>query len=393
MAIPLIYNIRHMQQRPVGTAATAIGIALVVAILVAALALANGFRAALVATGSPDNVIVLRKGADSELSSGVSRDAANIIRSLNDIARDPATGRQLASAEVYVNVNKPRLGQTGTSNVSVRGIDVEGLALRQSAPTRFRITEGRMFQPGAPEVIVGTRIARRFANCGLGEKMRFGQREVTVVGHFSAGGSGFESEIWGDNEVLMPLFRGDVFQSLSFRLQNPGRFAAVKKLLETDPRLRVDVHRESEFYARQSELLTNLMRFAGIFISVIMAVGAIFAAMNTMFAAVGSRTREIAVLLTLGFRPGSIMLSFLAESVLLALIGGVLGCLLALPINGLTTSTTNWSSFSELAFAFRVTPIAMLAGLLFAVAMGVVGGFLPARRAAKQRLAVSLRGQ
>ena len=248
-----------------------------------------------------------------------------------------------------------------------------------------------MFTPGTDEVVVGQRIARRFANCAVGEKIRFQQRDFTVVGHFTAGGASFESEIWGDAAVLMPALSRDGFQTVTFRMKDPARFAEIKKRLEADPRLQVQIERERDFYAQQSELLTNLIRFMGVFITGIMAVGAIFGAMNTMYAAVGSRTREIAMLLVLGFRPFEVMLSFMLESVILALIGGLIGCLLALPINGIATSTTNFQSFSELAFAFRVTPAALIAGLLFAVAMGVVGGILPARAASRQPLARALR--
>lgn len=384
--VPLMYSVQGIRNRPASTAATAVGIALVVAIFVGALAMANGFRAALVATGSEDNVIVLRKGADSELSSGITLERAAIIRSLNEIAVD-GSGHPLVSAEVVVNTNKPRLGQAGSSNVNVRGIDLSGLALRGGV----KIVDGRMFTPGAGEVIVGKRITNRFANCKIGDTIRFGTRDVKVVGLFTAGGSAFESEIWGDNKVLMPLFRGDVYQSITFRLKDPAQFAGLKARLEKDPRLQVDVKREIEFYADQSNGLTTLLRVAGIFISLIMAVGAIFAAMNTMFAAVGARTREIAVLLTLGFTPGSVRNSFLLESVLLSMIGGALGCVLALPINGLTTSTTNFASFSEVAFAFQVTPSIMLFGILFSMVMGLVGGVLPARRASRQQLATALR--
>lgn len=386
MALPLSYNFRNVFQRPAATLTTALGVAFTVSILIGALALAAGFQAALMKTGSDDNVIVLRKGADSEISSGIVRDAANILRAHPEVATT-ADGRPLASAEVVVLTNKPRLGQPGSSNMTVRGVDPEGMSLRSGV----RVIEGRMFEPGAAEIIVGKRIASRFADCRIGDKQRFGQRDFTVVGHFEAGGSGFESEIWGDNKVLMPVFRGDVFQSVTFRMRNPSHFDALKKELEADPRLHVDVKRESEYYTSQSEMLANVIRFAGVFIVVIMAVGAVFGAMNTMYASVGARTREIATLLILGFSPGSVMLSFVIESLILALIGGVIGCLLALPINGIVTSTTNFSSFSEVAFAFRITPRALAAGLAFAAAMGIVGGFLPALRAARQPLAQSVR--
>ncbi len=386
MAIPLSYNLRNIVQRPVATLTTALGVAFTVAILIGALALASGFQAALLETGSDDNLLVLRKGADSEISSGIGRDAANIIRAHPDVAVG-ADGRPLASAEVVVLTNQPRLGQPGSSNMTVRGVDPQALVFR----SKVRITSGRMFAPGAAEIVVGRRIARRFAGCGIGDHLRFGQRDFTVVGHFGAGGSSFESEIWGDNEVLMPVFRGDVFQSVTFRMRDPRRFAVLKQEIESDPRLGVDVHREREFYRDQSAMLAGVMRFAGVFIVVIMAVGAVFGAMNTMYAAVGSRTREIATLLILGFSPLAVMGSFLVESVLLSLLGGALGCLIALPINGIVTSTTNFTSFSEVAFAFRVTPRALGVGLLFAAAMGVAGGFLPALRAARRPLAQSVR--
>jgi putative ABC transport system permease protein len=386
MALPLSYNVRNVFQRPVSTITTAVGVALTVAILIGALALAAGFQRALVQTGSRDNVILLRKGADSEISSGIERDAANIVRALPDVAQS-ADGRALVSPEVVVLINKPRLGQPGFSNVTVRGIDPEGFVLRD----RLKIVEGRMFTPGSGEVIIGQRISRRFEHCGIGDRIRFGQQDFTVVGHFTTGGSSFESEIWGDNKVLMPVFRGDVFQSVTFRMKDPARYDALKVEIERDPRLQLDVKRESEFYAGQSEMLANVIRIAGVFIVLIMAVGAIFGAMNTMFASVGARTREIATLLILGFSPAAIMVSFVLESVILSLLGGVLGCLLALPINGIVTSTTNFSSFSEVAFAFLVTPGAMLAGLIFAAGMGLIGGFLPALQAARQPLAKSLR--
>ena len=388
MPIPIVYNVRNVVQRPWTTLATGWGIAMVVMILVGAFALASGFQAALVESGSPDNAIVMRVGADSEISSGVSRDAANVIRALPDVAPGP-DGKPLVSADMVVLTNLPRIGGSGgTSNVTIRGVDASSFALRD----QVKITSGRMFTPGTGEVIVGRRISTRFRGLALGDRVTFGQQSFAVVGLFSAAGSAFESEIWGDNAVLMPAFdRTDAFQSVTFRMRNPAQFEELKKRLQGDPRLGVQVKTERAFYSEQSRLLAGMIRAAGVLITLIMAVGAIFGAMNTMYAAVGQRTREIAVLLTLGFSPGAIMASFMAESVILCLIGGALGCLLALPINGITTSTTNWSSFSEVAFAFRVTPIGIALGLSFSALLGVVGGFLPARQAANQPLAGSLR--
>lgn len=386
MAIPISYNIRSLIQRPMSALGTALGLGLVVTVLIGALALASGFQKALVETGSPQNVLVLRTGADSEISSGVSRDAANILRALPEVAKD-AQGQPQISAELVVLTNLDRIGQSGSSNVPIRGINPEGIAFR----SQVKIVDGRMFAPGTDEVIVGQRLPRRFAHTQLGDKLRFGQRDFVVVGHFAADGSAFESEIWGDGTVLGPAFNRDGFQSVTFRIQDPSRFADLKQRLEKDPRLAVQVMTERDFYKNQSKLLSGVIRGAGIMITLIMAIGAIFGAMNTMYAAVGARTREIATLLVLGFTPFAVMISFMFESILLALLGGLLGCLLALPINGITTSTTNWASFSEVAFAFRVTPVAMGIGLVFAMLMGLAGGFFPALKAARQPLARSLR--
>jgi putative ABC transport system permease protein len=385
MSIPLIYNLRSIAQRPLSTAMTALGIALVVAVFVAMLALANGFRAALVRTGSPNNVIVLRRGADAELTSGISRESARLIAADPRIATDSA-GRPLVSAEVFVVINIPRAVGEGVNNVVARGVNERALAVRN-----IQIVAGRMFHSGRAEVIVGQKIVPRFANTGIGDTLRIANRDWVVVGHFTAGGSALESEIWGENEQFMPVFRGQVFQSVIFRLRDPRAFDEVKRTLEGDQRLTVQVQRESAFYAGQATMLTRILTFLAVMITTIMAVGAVFGAVNTMYAAVSSRTPEIAVLLTLGFRPRSILASFLTESAAIALLGGIAGGLLALPINGIVTSTTNWNSFSEVAFAFRVTPGLLLSGAGFAVVMGLVGGFFPAWRAARLQVVQAIR--
>ena len=386
MSIPFNYNFRSVMRRPIGTFTTALGIGFTIAILIAALALAEGFRTTLTSAGSPKNMLVLRKGADSEISSGIGRDAAAILRSLPDVASGP-DGRPLASAEMVVVSNLKRIGQPGSSNVTLRGVDLSAVGVRATP----KAVEGRMFTPGSDEVVVGRRISGRFEHCRIGDELVFQKRPFKVVGHFEANGSAYESEIWGDANVLMPVMRRDAFQVVVLRMKDKARFPAIKKLVEEDPRLGVQANREDEFYAEQSKTLTGLLKTVGIFITVIMSIGALFGAVNTMFASVGSRTREIATLLVLGFRPWSVMLSFVIESVIIALIGGVIGCLLALPINGLTTSTTNFQSFSEVAFAFKVTPGTMMTGMVFAAVMGVLGGFLPALGAARQSLATSLR--
>jgi len=387
MAIPLVYNVRNVIQRPVGTLTTAAGIGLTVAILIAALALAIGFRTTLVTTGSPDKVVILRKGADSEISSGVGRDEVEILRALPDVAIG-GDGRPEFSAEMVVVSNLKRIGQPGSSNVTLRGVDLASIGVRATP----QMVAGRMFTPGTDEVVVGRKIAPRFEHCAIGDKIVFQNRPFTVVGHFATGGSSLESEIWGDANVLMPVMhRENAYQVALFRMKDPSRFDALKRLIERDPRLGVQADREDRFYTEQSAALTVVLSTVGVFITVIMSVGALFGAANTMFASIGARTREIATLLVLGFRPGAIMASFVIESVLIGLIGGVLGCLIALPINGITTSTTNFQSFSEVAFAFRVTPFTLLIGMVFAAGMGLVGGFLPALRASRQSLAAALR--
>ncbi len=386
MKIPIIYNLRSLRQRPASTLTTALGMALVVAVFVAMNALANGFMAALVSTGSADNVIVLRKGATQEMNSGIARPSASIITGLPFVASG-TDNLPMVSPETFVVVPLERANNAGMANVVVRGVSPRAFEVRRG----IRITGGRAFRSGAREVVVGAAFASRFPNSGVGETLKFAEEEWTVVGHFSADGSSFESEIWGENEQLMPVFRGEIFQSVTFRMKDPGSFDGVKKTLEGDSRLQVDAFREHQFYADQSTMLATILKFIAIFIASIMAVGAVFGAVNTMYAAVATRAPEIGVLLTLGFRPRSVMGSFLLEAVLIATLGGALGCLIALPINGLVTSTTNWASFSEVAFAFRVTPALLLNGMIFAITMGFIGGLLPARAAAKQHVVDALR--
>lgn len=388
MAIPLQYNLRNLRVRRTATLMTAGGIALVVAILVLTLALANGFREALVVTGRPDNVIITRAGSNSEVMSGFPRETARIIEASPEVARLP-DGQPFAVSEVVVVTNlKKRSDPRASSNVTVRGADSRALLIRPDV----RIAEGRMYRPGAPEVIVGRSISERFAGCGLGESVRFGTQDWIVVGIFEAGGSSFESEIWGDRETLAPNFdRGNAISSQTLRLTTRERLSAFQARLEADPRLRVDAAREDLFYAAQSEQLANVIRALGFFLVAIMAAGAVFGALNTMYAAVGARAKEIGTMLALGFTPRSILLSFLAESILLCSLGGVLGCLLALPIHGVSTGTTNWSNFSEVAFQFRITPGILLAGFLASVILGAIGGYFPARNAARRTVSEALR--
>jgi ABC-type antimicrobial peptide transport system permease subunit len=386
MNIPLIYNVRSLLRRPVTSAMTAVGVALVVAVFIAMLALANGFKMALVRTGSPDNVLVLRKGADSELSSGISRANAAIMAALPQVATG-SDGRPLASPEVFVPMSLDAATGGGDRLIVTRGVSAQAFEVRQNV----RIVAGRRFASGRDEVIIGSAIAPRLAHSAVGDTIHFAGRGWLVAGHFSAGGSAFESEIWGENEQLMPILRGEFFQVVALRLRSAALFDEVKLILEDDRRLQVDARRESEFYAAQNGVLRLILNFLAVFITGIMAIGAVFGAVNTMYAAVASRTGEIAVLLTLGFKPRSVLASFLTEATFLALVGGFLGCLVALPINGIVTSTTNWSSFSTIAFSFLVTPRILLEGLIFSVVMGVLGGYFPARRAAQMPVVQAIR--
>ena len=387
MKIPLIYNWRSLLGRPVSTAFTAVGIALVVAVFIGMLALANGFAAALITTGSTQNALVLRKGADSEMASGIDRASSDVIAADPHIAKGP-DGAPLVSKEVYVVIPFGRIQDTSqVANVVLRGISDKVWQVREN----LVVTEGQRPSPGRNEVCVGQKLIDRFPHMGVGDAVTIAGRPWTVVCHFSAGGSSFESEVWGMNEQVMPVLRGDVFQSVTFRLADPAGFDEAKRALESDQRIGVDVHRESDFYTQQSQLLGTILKILAVMITSIMAVGAIFGAVNTMYAAVASRAPEIAVLLTLGFRPRSILASFVAESALIALVGGALGCLIALPVNGIVTSTTNWASFSEVAFSFRITPGLLLAGVSFAFVMGIVGGFFPAWRAARMEVVKALR--
>jgi len=386
--IPLIYNVRSVLQRPVSTAFTALGIGLVVAVFIAMLALANGFTTALAKTGGDDNVLVMRKGADSEMSSEIGRADVNIIGSFPHVALG-SDGKPLVSPETYIVMNLQRRGadSVGLANVVIRGVSLRAFEVRKNITI-----EGRPFASGQSEICLGDKIVPRYKNTAIGDKLRFAGRDWTVVCHFSAAGSSFESEVWGEVEQFQSVMRGgNSFQSVTFRLKDPNGFADAKRALEGDQRLQVDAHMESKYYADQSKLLGAMLSFLAVMITSIMSVGAIFGAVNTMYASISSRTPEIAVLLTLGFKPRNVLLSFLAESAVIAFFGGILGCLIALPINGVVTSTTNWSSFSEIAFAFRVTPQLLVSGVIFAVVMGVLGGFFPARMASRMPVVQALR--
>jgi putative ABC transport system permease protein len=387
MAVPLAYNIRSAMQRWTSSLVAIIGIAGTVAVFIAMLALARGFKATLVSSGLPQNAIVQQSGADSEMTSVIAVDALRVVEDAPQVARRGT--EPLVSAEVVVIANLPLRGGTGDANVQMRGVSERVLAVRDNV----RVTRGRFLRPGLSEIVVGTNAASAYAGLDLGASVRIGAGTWHVVGIFDANGSAFDSEIWADATVVNGAYQRPpgVFQSVTTRLRSADDFPAFKAMLERDPRARLQAVREADYYEAQSHTVTTLITVLGGLVAVVMGLGAVLGALNTMYSAVAERSREIAVLRALGFGGGSVVMAFVVESMWIALIGGVLGCLLALPVNGITTGTMNWQTFSHLAFAFRITPDLLGLGLAFAVLMGLVGGVPPAIRAARANVSRTLR--
>jgi putative ABC transport system permease protein len=386
MQVPLSYSLRNLWTRKLTTALTAGGMALVVFVFATVLMLDEGLKKTLVDTGQPDNVVVTRRAAGTEVQSGVERAAAAVVESLPQVALGEGGARQV-SKELVVLISLNKRDSDKPANVIIRGVAPMGLTLRP----QVKIVAGRMFRSGSNEIVAGRSIAERFAHSGLGESVRFGGREWVVVGLFDAAKSGFDSEIWGDVDQLMPAFRRPVYSSLIFRLNDAGQFDAVKSAIEGDQRLTLEAKRETQFYADQSEALSTFIRILGMSLSVIFSIGAVIGAMITMYAAVANRTGEIGTLRALGFRKRSILTAFLLESLFLALLGGLLGLCLASFMQLLTISTMNWQSFAELAFSFTLTAAIIAKSLGFALLMGLIGGFLPALRAARLNIVDALR--
>jgi len=386
MKIPLSYSFRNLGARKLTTALTAGGMALVVFVFATVLMLEEGLRKTLVETGSHDNVVVIRRSSQTEVQSVIDRVQAAIIESQSQVAFGVG-GERLVSKETVVLVNLIKRSSERPTNVLIRGVAPQGLTLRP----QVKIVAGRTFRPGSSEIVAGRSAAERFRGAGIGETLWFGLREWTVVGTFDAGNSGFDSEIWGDAVQLMQAFRRPVYSSLLFRLNDPESFDSVRAQLERDQRLTVEAKRENVYYEEQSELLAKFIRYLGLTLSVIFSVGAVIGAMITMYASVANRTGEIGTLRALGFRKRSILIAFLTEAVLLGLVGGCVGLALASFMQMFTISTMNWQSFSELAFSFTLTPDIAAKTLLFSIVMGVVGGFLPAIRAARLNIVDALR--
>lgn len=379
-------SLRTIPQRLGASITAAVGVAGVVAVMVAVVSIGVGFRTTLQATGSADNVMVMRSGTDSELSSSLTLDQTRIIADAPGVRRDGAGA--VASAELYVIVDLPKQDSGTEANVPLRGVQRAAFGVRD----QMRITSGRAFEPGRNEILAGVGAARMFSGLEIGNELTWGQNRWTVVGHFEAEGSLTESELWCDVNVLAPAYRRTMYQSVYAKLDSEQSFDAFKDALTTDPRLQVKVMREPDYYASQSDQLYGIVIVLGALITAMMAVGAIFGAVNTMYSAVAARAREIATLRALGFDGSSTVVAVLIESVVLSLAGGLVGGLAAYTaFNGYQAATLNWASFSQVVFAFRVTPALMATGLLVSLLMGLLGGLFPAIRAARMPIAVALR--
>lgn len=385
-AIPFSYVARNLWVRRVTTLLTAGGMALVIFVFTVVLMMSEGIRATLVATGQPDNVLVLRKGAGAEINSGISRDQAAIIASLPSIATN-RDGKLLISKEPVVLNNLAKRSNGKPSNVTLRGTSALGLELRPQA----KMIEGRMFRPGSSEIVAGRSIAQGFRGTSLGETLRFAQRDWLVVGIFDSGKTGFDSEIWGDSEQLMAAFRRNAYSTIVFRLNDLTATDHLQAAIKNDPRLQIDAKPEIQFYAEQSEALATFIRILGLSLSVIFSIGAIVGAMITMFAAVAQRVGEIGALRALGFRRSAVLIAFLSESLLLSLVGGVIGLFAASWMQTVDISTTNFQTFSELAFQFKMTSEIVLQTIMFSLSMGFIGGFIPAWRASRMKIVDCLR--
>ncbi|MGB9334626.1 MAG: ABC transporter permease [Candidatus Acidiferrales bacterium] len=387
MPIPVVYNFRSVRARWPSTIVAVLGIAGTVGVFVAMLSLAMGFKATLVSSGSPGNALVTRAGASSEMMGAVTLDEVKIVQDAPGVARSGSA--PLVSPEVVVIAPFP-LKSTGTdANVQIRGVSGNALLVRD----KIKIARGRFLQPGLSELVVGRNVPGTYAGLTLGNTVTFGGEKWKVVGVFDAGGSAFDSEVWCDARILDQVYKypENIFQSVTAHLTSAAELQQFKDSITADPRMNVDVSSEIDYYAKQSTRMTTLITVLGGVVAAIMAFGAIFGALNTMYSAVAERSREIATMRAIGFGAASVVVSFLIEAILISLIGGLLGCIAVLPLNGLTKGAMNWQTFSYLAFAFRITPLLLAMGVVFALAMGLIGGVPPAIRAATRPVAESLR--
>jgi putative ABC transport system permease protein len=388
VAIPIIYNFRSVKARWSSAIVAVVGIAGTVGVFIAMLSLARGFKATLVSSGSEDNAIIMRAGATSEMTGGVSIDTVKIIQDKPGIARG-ADGSPLVTAEVVLVAPIPLISTGTDANVEIRGVSKNVLEIRRN----IKIVEGRMFTPGLNEIVVGKNANASYAGLTLGNTISLGSVRWKIVGIFDAGGSSFDSDVWGDAHLIGPAFnRPDTaFQSITVHLTSASALQQLKDAATADPRLSVDVTREIDYYSKQSNRLTTLITVLGGLVAAVMAIGAVFGALNTMYSAVAERGREIATMRALGFGGPSVVFSFVLEALLIAFVGGLVGCLAVLRLNGVTTGAMNLQTFSHVAFAFKITTELLVKGIVFALVMGLIGGFLPAMRAASMPVASALR--
>jgi putative ABC transport system permease protein len=387
-SVPISYNFRSIRSRWTSTIVAILGIAGTVGVFVAMLSLARGFRATLVASGSPDDALVMRAGSTSEMMGGITLDSVKLVQDKPGVARD-ASGQPLVTQEVVGVIPIPLISTGTDANVEVRGVAPNVLQIRQFV----KVVQGRMFHSGLDELVVGKNASKTYEGLTVGNTVNFGGGHWKVVGVFDAGGSSFDSEVWCDARILNEVLKRpeNIFQSATVHLTSPAAFDQFKDSITSDPQLNLEVEREVDYYAKQSSTMTRLITILGGLVAAIMAIGAVFGALNTMYSAVAERGREIATMRALGFSSWNVILSFLFEALLISLIAGIIGCVVVLPLNGMTTQTMNFSTFSNLAFAFKITFNLLVMGVIFALAMGVLGGLPPAVRAALRPVAVSLR--
>lgn len=386
MKIPFSYMFRNLWTRKLTTALTAAGMGLVVFVFAAVLMLDAGLKKTMVGTGSYDNAVVIRSGAETEIQSGVTRDQAGLIETMPQVARSK-DGTPMVSKESLVLISLTKAGQDKGSNVVTRGVSPMGITLRP----QVNIVQGRMFRPGSSELVVGRNISREFVGAEIGQSLRFAQRDWTIVGIFDGGGSAFDSEVWGDVEQLMQSFRRLNYSSVILKLADTNGFDSLLKSIAGEVRLTVDAKREQIFYEDQSRALSTFITILGNVLTVIFSIGAIIGAAITMYSSVAMRTGEIGTLRALGFRRPSVLAAFLGESLLLGLVGGLAGLFFASFLQAITISTLNFQSFSQLAFSFTLTPGIVVSTLVFSMAMGFIGGFLPAMRASRMKIVDALR--
>ena len=386
MATPVYYNLKNLTARKFTTILTSIAIALVVFVFADVLMLAYGLQKTLVDTGSDENAIVLRRSSGSEVQSSISRDQAGIVENQPEIAMEE-NGKALVSKEVIVLISLLKKNTGKLSNVTVRGSSPLSVSLRP----QIKLKAGRIWHEGLQEIIVGSSIAKHFKGAIIGSTIRFAVRDWRVVGIFDAGGSGFDSEVWGDVNQIMAAFRRPVYSSITVRLKDTGYFEKIKSTLENDPRLTLEVKRERKYYSEQSEVMASFLKILGLAITIIFSLGAMIGAMVTMYGSVANRVTEIGTLRVLGFRRGNILIAFLMESIFISLIGGIIGLVAASFMQFITISTMNWQTFSELAFTFTLTPRIAIQSMIFALVMGIIGGFLPAVRASRIDIISALR--